>query len=472
MYIHNEASHRSQRLTPVHCLHADHALVEGVWRTDVRVAVGEDGRILRVDCEVPPQPGDQPLRDRVLLPAPANLHSHAFQRAMAGRTERRHAQRDSFWSWREQMYRFVGRMTPDDLRAVAAFAYMEMLETGFAAVAEFHYLHHAPDGQPYANPASMSAAILAAAGDAGIGLTHLPVLYQRGGLAGEAVEGGQRRFAHTLDDYAALIARLLSQWQHAPADCGLGVAPHSLRAVDAEGLCMAAALLPDAPVHLHIAEQQAEVDAVLAATGQRPLAYLLDRVEVDHRWCLVHATHLDDAELAALARSGATVGLAPITEANLGDGLFPAVEALELGQRWGVGSDSNVRIDLAGELRTLEYGQRLMRQARCVLADAQRSTGRLLFDQACAGGAAALGRRSGAIAVGHWADLLTLDRHAVDLCGVDGDAWLDAWVFAAATPTVAEVWSAGRQMVSAGRHRDRDALTRAYRQTLQRMTRA
>ena len=210
MYIHNEASHRSQRLTPVHCLHADHALVEGVWRTDVRVAVGEDGRILRVDCEVPPQPGDQPLRDRVLLPAPANLHSHAFQRAMAGRTERRHAQRDSFWSWREQMYRFVGRMTPDDLRAVAAFAYMEMLETGFAAVAEFHYLHHQPNGSPYADIAEMSRRVLAAASASGIALTLLPVLYCRSGFDADSVTPQQKRFYNNVEGYRELLGVLRS----------------------------------------------------------------------------------------------------------------------------------------------------------------------------------------------------------------------------------------------------------------------
>ncbi|PWN55262.1 formimidoylglutamate deiminase [Abyssibacter profundi] len=470
MYIHIVSCRRSHCVSTVEYLHAEHALVEGVWRSRVRVGIDAAGRIASVDCDSPAQPDDQRLTQRVLLPAAANLHSHAFQRAMAGRTEQRHAQRDSFWSWRSQMYRFVERMTPEDLQAIAAYAYMEMLETGFAAVAEFHYLHHGPEGRPYDDPGCMSAAIIAAASEAGIGLTHLPVLYQRGGLADEPVTGGQRRFRSSLDGYAALIGQLQSRWREAPADAVLGVAPHSLRAVDANGLTLAAGLLPGAPVHLHIAEQTAEVEAVQAATGQRPVAYLLDRAEVDAGWCLVHATHLDDAELAGLARSGATVGLAPITEANLGDGLFRAAEAANRGQRWGVGSDSNVRIDLPGELRTLEYGQRLIERRRCVLADARRSTGRWLFDQACAGGAAALGRDCGRLAVGQWADLVTLDTGSIDLCATKGDGWLDAWLFGAARPVVAEVWSAGRPAVVAGRHRRRDALTAAYRQTLQRLT--
>ncbi len=451
-------------------LHADWALVNDRWEHHVRVVIDASGRIASVDHGLPAQPGDQCLRDRALLPAPGNLHSHAFQRAMAGRTERRGATTDSFWTWRDQMYRFVERMTPDQLQAVAALAYVEMLEAGYGAVAEFHYLHHAADGRPYTDIAETSTHIVAAAQAAGIGLTHLPVLYQRGGLDGRPPTGGQRRFACDADQYAALLSAARRAAAQGRPDTLVGVAPHSLRAVDATGLQAALALAGGGPVHLHIAEQSGEVEQVLAATGQRPVQWLLDHMAVDAGWCLIHATHLDDDELRGVLRSGATVGLAPITEANLGDGLFRAADYRAQGGRFGVGTDSNVRIALAEELLTLEYGQRLAQQRRTVLAQANGSNGRALFDAVCAGGAAALGRASGRIAAGCWADLLTLDLNHVDLAQSTDDGWLDAWVFAASGTVVSELWSAGRQRVCAGRHVDRDVIERRYRQVLRELT--
>ncbi|WP_348672829.1 formimidoylglutamate deiminase [uncultured Abyssibacter sp.] len=451
-------------------LHADCALVAGQWQRDVRVSIDAAGRIASVHTDALPQAGDQRLSDRVLLPAPGNLHSHAFQRAMAGRTERRSGANDSFWTWREQMYRFVDRMTPDHLLAVAALAYVEMLEAGYAAVAEFHYLHHAVGGAAYANIAETTSRIVAATETAGIGLTHLPVLYQRGGLDGRPPAGGQQRFACDADRFATLMSAARDVLARTRPDARLGVAPHSLRAVDSGGLKLAIELVQGGPIHIHIAEQTGEVDEVLAATGLRPVQWLLEHVPVDDRWCLLHATHLDDAEVASLAASGATVGLAPVTEANLGDGIFRAVDFRDAGGRFGIGTDSNVRIDLAEELRTLEYGQRLQRRSRAVIADDDYSNGRVLFDAACAGGAAALGRASGEIAPGNWADLLTLDRTRLDLAGVTGDGWLDAWIFSAPGRVVRDVWSAGHHRVRDGRHVEREAVEAAYRRTLAELT--
>ncbi|MEO0823402.1 MAG: formimidoylglutamate deiminase, partial [Pseudomonadota bacterium] len=399
----------------------------------------------------------------ILLPAPANLHSHAFQRAMAGLSERRgEAGADSFWTWRTLMYRFLDQLDPEDVEAVAALVQMESLEAGFASIGEFHYLHHRPDGGAYENPAEMSARIVAAAAETGIGLTLLPVLYERGGCDGRALGAGQRRFGSDPAAFARLhegAGAALAALDH---DARLGVAPHSLRAVSPAGLSSAAALAAEAPIHMHIAEQQAEVAEVEAAYGARPVAWLLDAIPVDARWCLIHATHMSPAETEGLAQSGAVAGLCPVTEANLGDGLFPGPAFLEAGGRFGVGSDSNTRIDLAEELRTLEYGQRLRDLARNRMADATRSTGRLLFETAAGAGAAALGRDAGTIAVGRLADLVALDAEAPDTAGRSGDTLLDSFVFAAGQGLVREVWSAGRHMVRAGRHIARDILRARY----------
>ena len=321
------------------------------------------------------------------VPGLPNLHSHAFQRAMAGLTERRGSEADSFWTWREAMYRFVERLTPDDLEAIAAFAYMEMLEAGFTSVAEFHYLHHQPDGRPYDNVAEMSERIVAAAETAGIGLTLLPVLYRQSGFLGKPPTPAQRRFVSDRDTYARLMETRVP-------DGNIGIAPHSLRAVTLDDLQWAALTWHGLPAHIHVAEQTREVEECLAAHGRRPIDLLLDTVEVDaRRWCLVHATHADAGELARIVKAKAVVGLCPITEANLGDGLFDAQAFLAQGGRFGIGSDSLVRISAADELRTLEYGQRLMHRRRNVLGEATRSTGRRLFEAARGRRGAGDGRR-------------------------------------------------------------------------------
>lgn len=443
---------------------AGQALTPQGWQAAVRVEVAE-GRILSVRAGAAPEGHCVGL----LLPAPVNLHSHAFQRAMAGMTERRGPDpRDTFWTWRQLMFRFLDHLTPDDVQAIAAFVQMEMLEAGYAAVAEFHYLHHQPGGVPYADPAEMAGRIVAAATVTGIGLTLLPVLYRRGGCDGRALGPGQIRFGSTRDQFGTL-------WQAAAAGLGalpdarVGVAPHSLRAVSPEDLAFAAALAPEAPIHLHLAEQVAEVEEISAAYGARPVEWLLTNAAVDPRWCLIHCTQMIPDETRALAASGAVAGLCPITEANLGDGIFDAVRFQAAGGRYGIGSDSNIRVALAEELRGLEYSQRLRDRGRAVLATPDRSSGRQLYEAAVQGGAQAAGRRSGQIASGCWADLLALDMGSVDLEGRSGDAVLDAWIFAGDDRMVTEVWSAGRHMVTGGRHLARDAITRRYRAVLARL---
>ena len=437
---------------------AETALLPQGWARDVVVTLTAEGRIGSVT------PGAAPRGQRVgcLLPAPANLHSHAFQRAMAGLTERRGPDpRDSFWTWRQLMFRFLDRLTPEDVQAVTAFAQMEMLEAGFGAVAEFHYLHHRPGGLPYDNPAEMAARIAAAAAETGIGLTLLPVHYQFGGCDRRPLGPGQIRFGTTPEGFLTLHAGSRAALAALPADTGLGAAPHSLRAVSAEGLREVAAL--PGPMHMHLAEQMAEVEEVQAAYGKRPVEWLLAQENVNDRWCLIHCTQMLPHETLALAATGAVAGLCPITEANLGDGIFDGLRYLGAGGRIGIGSDSNLRLSLAEELRQLDHSQRLRDRSRAALATAEHSTGRRLFEAAATGGAQAAGRASGAIAPGLWADLLALDTTHVDLEGRSGDTLLDSFVFAGGNSMVAEVWSAGRHVVRAGRHIARDAILARWR---------
>jgi formimidoylglutamate deiminase len=450
----------------------EQALLADGWARDVRLTLS-DGVIARVDSGVARQ-ADEPAHGPV-VPGLPNLHSHAFQRAMAGLAEARgpadsgDGGGDSFWTWRELMYRFLDRLGPDEVEAIAALAYLEMLESGFTRVGEFHYLHHDQDGAPYADPAEMAARIAAAADQTGIGLTLLPVFYAHAGFGGVAPGEGQRRFIHDVDGYG----RLVEASRAAVAGLGdavVGIAPHSLRAVTAEELAAITPLAAGGPIHIHIAEQTQEVDDCLAATGQRPVRWLLNNAEVDRRWCLVHATHLNAMETERLAKSGAAAGLCPITEANLGDGVFPAAAFLAAGGTFGIGSDSNVLIDAAEELRTLEYAQRLTRRARNVLAGgAGTSTGGGLYRAALAGGTQALGAASGGLKRGRPADFVTLDRAHPALVARDGDALLDSWVFAGRHGAVDGVWRQGRQVVSGGRHHQREAIVARYAAVLGRV---
>ena len=440
-------------------LWAEQALTADGWQRDVRVEVGTDGRIAAVESGSPAAGH----RVGVLVPAPANLHSHAFQRAMAGLTERRGPDpRDSFWTWRRLMYRFLERLGPDEIESIAAFAQMQMLEAGFAAVAEFHYVHHQPDGAPYDRLSELSNRIVAASSETGIGLTLLPVLYRHGGCGGKPLEGVQLRFGNSPERFARLREEAGAAVRALDADARTGVAIHSLRAVDPGGLAFAAALAPRDPVHIHAAEQTAEVEEVEACLGARPVEWLLANAGVDERWCLVHATHMTPGETAGLAASGAVAGLCPITEASLGDGIFDGANHLARGGRFGVGTDSNIRISLAEELRMLEYSQRLRDRARAVLARPGESTGRTLFEAAVRGGAQAAMRDAGSLAPGRLADLAALDAEAADLAGKRGDTLLDSFIFAGGDALITDVWSAGRHVVENGRHVRHDEITGRY----------
>ncbi len=445
---------------------AKQALTARGWESDVRVEIGVDGRIRSVS------PGQTPegLRTDILLPAPANAHGHAFQRAMAGLTERRGPDpRDTFWTWRKLMFRFLDQLTPEDVQDIAAFVQMEMLEAGYAANVEFHYLHHQPGGTPYSNLAEMSERIVAATEQTGIGLTLLPVHYQFGGCDGRPLGPGQIRFGNDPARFAQLWDAAADAIKALPQDAVIGVAPHSLRAVGRDSLTQTTALAQGGPIHMHLAEQVAEVEEVLAAWHLRPVEWLLKHAPPGPEWCLIHCTQMTPHETEALARSGAVAGLCPITEANLGDGIFDGVRWMHNGGRIAIGSDSNIRISLTGELRQLEYSQRLRDRSRAALATPEKSTGRVVFEQAAAGGAQAAGRGAGQIVAGGWADLLALDCSVVDLDGLQGDTLLDTFIFACDDNIVSQVWSAGRHLVQDGEHIRRNSITRSYRKVMHRL---
>jgi formiminoglutamate deiminase len=432
------------------------------WAQDVRVTI-RAGVIETVESDRPAEPGDE--RAGVGLPGLCNVHSHAFQRAMAGLVERRGPEGDDFWTWRELMYRFLAVMGPEEIEAVAAQVYAEMLQAGFTRVGEFHYLHHDPAGRPYADPATTAHAVISAAETTGIGMTLLPVYYAQGGVGGAPPKPGQKRFICDPDLFARVLEGSERGLKRLP-DGRIGVAPHSLRAITPEHLRLVTSLRPDAPVHIHASEQVKEVEDWLAWSGRRPVAWLLDEMGVDQRWCLIHATHLDAAETSGLAKSGAVAGLCPITEANLGDGVFPAPEYLAAGGRFGVGSDSDVLIDAAQELRSLEYAQRLTRRKRNLLSSAQESsTGGRLWRAALAGGGQALAAPGG-LEPGASADIVALDADHPVLFGRKGDEVLDSWIFAGGPACVDRVWRRGVKVVEGGRHVAADAIAARYRRAV------
>lgn len=438
-------------------------LLPGGWRKNVAVTI-EDGRITAVAA------GSTPDRDDtyvpILLPALSNLHSHTFQRGMAGMTERRGASRDSFWTWRDVMYRFIDHLTPQDIEAIAAMAFVEMQESGFAAVAEFHYVHHQSGGKSYADPAELSARIFAAATLTGIGITHLPVLYAFGGAGETPLAGGQLRFGNDFNSYEKLHAAIVAAAKTMPPDTLVGCAPHSLRAVNPEILQQATNAFGSSPFHIHIAEQTKEIEDIAAWLGTRPVEWLLANAAIGPNWCLIHATHINDAETKDLAKTGAVAGLCPVTEANLGDGIFNGQDWVKHGGAIGVGSDSNVRISAPLELATLEYSQRLKHRERNVMIDGEGSTGASLYHRALIGGAQAAGRDSGAIETGKWADLMALDGDHPALCGLNVDQVLDGYIFAAPDGVVTDLWSAGRHCVKDRSHVARGAVASAYRATM------
>jgi formiminoglutamate deiminase len=443
-----------------------HALLPGGWASDIRMAC--DGGVITSVANNAGSDGAE-IINGIAIPGLPNLHSHAFQRGMAGLTEIRGATEDSFWTWRQLMYRFLDALTPDDVEAIAAFAYAEMLESGFTSVAEFHYLHHDAHGRAYADPAEMAVRIAAAAGETGIGLTLLPSFYNFSGFGGAAAIEGQRRF---VNDPAQFLA-LLDSSRAAIADlddAAIGIAPHSLRAITPETLNEVLAAFPRGPVHIHVAEQVKEVSDCVAWSGQRPVAWLLDHMPVDRRWVLIHATHMTVDEARGVAAAGAAIGLCPLTEASLGDGIFEGPPFLDAGGGFGVGTDSNIEITAPGELKQLEYSQRLKYRIRNAVARASGdSTGRALYERALGGGAQAVGRAVGSLAAGNRADIVVLDPTHADLAAVSGDRWLDAYTFVAGKSAISGVWVGGRQVVVSGRHLQHASIAARYRRTMARL---
>jgi formimidoylglutamate deiminase len=441
----------------------DHALLPSGWARDVRIAVA-DGTIAAVTPGAS-RDGAEHIPG-IAIPGVPNLHCHAFQRGMAALAERRGPQADSFWTWREVMYRFLDRLTPDDVEAIAAFAYMEMLEAGFTTVGEFHYLHHDVDGRPYTDIGEMAARIAQASADTGIGLTLLPSFYAYGGFGGVTATPGQRRFLNDPDRFLKLVERSRAVVAGLPA-AQVGIAPHSLRAVTPETLRAVCEVAGNGPIHIHAAEQIKEVEESVAVLGARPVEWLIDNVGLDARWCVIHATHTTEPEIRALAASGAVVGLCPLTEGSLGDGIFNGADYLAAGGRFGIGTDSNIQIDAAAELRQLEYGQRLVRHARNVMTTEEgESTGRRLLTSTLAAGAQALQRPIGALAVGSRADIVVLDDNHADLASRRNDQWLDAWIFTAGDTAVKAVLVGGETVVEAGRHRGRADIEARYRRVV------
>jgi formimidoylglutamate deiminase len=438
-----------------------------LWRPEgaasVQLGLDASGRVASLNAVEP----DSALPWAV--PGVANLHSHAFQRAMAGRAERRLNPQDSFWTWRETMYALAARFDPDTLRAVATQLYAEMLEAGYTRVCEFHYLHHAPDGRPYAEPAAMSLALIDAARAAGIGITLLPVLYMQGGFDARPLSARQQRFGHSVEAFLQLLERLRREGGE---DVRIGCALHSLRAVPPTAMCELLGALPaECRIHIHIAEQTGEVDECLKLRGARPVQWLYANADIDTRWTLVHATHVDAAEVRAMARSGATVAICPSTEGNLGDGFFPLPEFMAAGGRFGIGTDSHVSVGLTEELRWLEYGQRLLHRQRTLAVDARTSSvGESLLAASTQAGADSAGQGSadanGVLTLGAQADVVSLQRAHPALYGAASSDVIDRWIFASNRPAVDRVWVSGWLRVEQGQHLQRAAIEADYARAL------
>lgn len=447
---------------------AEHALLPDGWAANVAITIDERGRIAQVAASS--AASDDVRVAGPVLPGMPNLHSHVFQRALAGRTGRANkgAAADSFWTWRAAMYAFLERVGPDEFEAIAAQGFLEMLKAGYTRVAEFHYVHHDPQGRRYADPAELARRVIGAARQVGLPLTLLPVFYAHGGFGGAEPSTGQRRFVCSVDAYARLVSTLVDG--AGPDGYSVGVAPHSLRAATPQELAAVVALAPaDAPIHIHIAEQTKEVADCLVALGARPVEWLLSNAAIDRRWCLVHATHMTDAETDAVAASGAVVGLAPTTEADLGDGVFSARRFLDHGGQLGIGSDSNTIIDPFAELRQLELSQRLACLERNVLARGGLPVGQILYRSALAGGAAAVAQPCGAIVVGARADLVVLNPDEGALAEQDVGDVIDAAVFGPCRRPVRDVMVAGRWVVRDGHHSAEEEVFSAFRAALKRL---
>jgi len=442
-------------------------LTSSGWKENITVEVNADGHIEKLGTDTK----EYDHHVGCLLPAPVNAHSHSFQRAMSGLTEYRGPNpKDSFWTWRKLMFKFLKQLDPDIVEAVAAFVQMEMLEAGFSTNVEFHYLHHSESGRPYDDIAEMSQRIISAANQSGIGLTLLPVFYQYGGCDLRALEDGQIRFGNNLDQFQTLFQRVSKILETSSPDTFLGLAPHSLRAVDPKDLIELVNIAGKNPIHMHLAEQVAEVDEVKEFLGARPVEWVMENLDISNQWCMIHCTQMEPHEVKMLAKTQAVAGLCPITESSLGDGIFEGANWMSNNGNIAIGSDSNVRISLSEELRTLEYSQRLRDRSRAVLANSHQSTGRRLFEGICKGGAQAAGRKTGLIKEGYLADLLALDTNHVDLERHKEDTLLDSYIFSGDDRMISDVWSAGRHLVKDGEHISRTEITRAYKKATKKLT--
>lgn len=442
-------------MPPAFSYRADRALLPSGWASNVRIDVDANGLIERIEAD---SHGNGAVRlAGAVVPGMPNVHSHAFQRALAGKLERRATARDNFWTWREGMYDLASRVDPDDVESIAEYLYVQMLEAGYTSVGEFHYLHNDPGGAPYATRTEMSDRLVRAAESAGIDLTLLLVLYRHGGFGGEAVMPSQRRFVTSVDELVAMFESMRKR-THA------GVAPHSLRAVrqhELRELLDAISGYDAAPIHIHISEQRREVEECVRRYGSNPIAWLLANAPVNAAWTLVHATHLEPNEMRAFAQSGAVAGLCPTTEANLGDGIFPAEAYIAAGGAIAIGSDSHVSVDPIEELRLLEYGQRLIHQSRTLLDHH--------YTRAAQGGAQSLAIKAGAIHAGKRADLVALDLEHVAFAGCSPDMILDAWLFGGGRDVIKEVIAGGAHVVRNGRHVRGEEARRHYAETMRRL---
>jgi len=452
-------------------LYADSVLVGNQWQENITLSIDAAGFITAIEQG---RSEDAESVSGAIIPGMVNCHSHAFQRAFAGFSEYRANQSDSFWSWRDIMYRFVAQMSPQDAHHVAQYLYLEMLKAGYTCVAEFHYLHHQAGGTFYDDPAEMSLQVIEAAKSTGLSITHLPVLYTYAGFGEQAPSSAQGRFIHQTDDYCKLLERLheLLRKEHL---VNLGIAPHSLRAVSEGQL---ATIVPfirglnsQAPIHIHIAEQLQEVNDSIAFYGKRPVEWLLENHSLDPHWCLIHATHLTAQEVSALAQSGAVAGICPTTEANLGDGIFPTHSFLDQGGKLAIGSDSHIAVNVADELRTLEYAQRLTSHQRAVLtSEATSSVGQTLYSHAAAHGASVVNQPVGEIAVGKRADLVILDTTHPTLYGKKEHFILDAAIFACDRMPVKDVMVAGQWQIQSGQHQSEQIIIHNYLKVMDKLT--
>lgn len=456
----------------IHRVRCEQILLDDGWARDQLVEITTDGLIAGVG------PAGEASVDLVLtgpvIPGVPNLHSHAHQRVLAGLTETRTPGKDNFWGWRDLMYRANSAITPDDLESIARCVFIEMVKQGYTVVAEFHYLHHAPGGDRYAQTDEMSQRLWIAAEDAGITLILLPVLYSYGGFDQQPLSGVQTRFYNTLEDYLLLLDKIQKSTVGV-GNRGYGLAAHSLRAVSPEQLVALDSVArlehPDAPLHIHVAEQLNEVEECIASLGSRPVEWLCQKVNVDPRWCFIHATHVTSQEVESMAQSGVVVGLCPSTEANLGDGLFPATEYLALGGKFGIGSDSQVCSNPARELQLLEYGQRLKHHRRVLMMGAdERHNGNALVQRAVAGGSQACGRSVTGLTSGAPADLIELDPKSPRLARRSADEALDSWIFSATDSNVRTVIAMGREVVTEGQHAGEAIAIEQFLHTLKHLT--